>query len=126
MSKSKKHNEKINDEISFKIITIGDSGVGKTSIIRRYVYDAFNDNTISTIGVTFCYKDIEWKSGEKIKLKLIDTAGQEKFNALTKTYFKNVDGVLFVFDYNNPITFEDIENWISLFEENNSSKGIPT
>ena len=113
------------DELIFKIITIGDSGVGKTSIVRRYVYNVFDESTMSTIGLSFCFKEITLKNGKKIQLKLLDTAGQEKYNALTKSYFKNAEGVLFVFDFNQLESFENIGHWVKLFEENNNGKGIP-
>ena len=117
--------KKEQEELVFKVITIGDSSVGKTSIIRRYIYNVFDDNTMSTIGLTFCFKEVKLKNGKKVQLKLVDTAGQEKYNALTKSYFKNVDGVLFIFDFNNLESFQNIEKWINLFEENNNGKGIP-
>ena len=123
----KKGKRKLNDEdiLTFKVITIGDSNVGKTSIIRRYIYNVFEEHILSTIGLTFCFKEIILKNGTKIKLKLVDTAGQEKYNALAKSYFKNVDGVLFIFDFNKLKSFENIEKWIQLFEENNNAKEIP-
>lgn len=113
------------DLLTFKIITIGDSNVGKTSIIRRYIYNIFDENTMSTIGISFCFKEVTLKSGTKISLKLVDTAGEEKYRALTKSYFKNTEGVLFVFDYSNINSFENITNWIKIFEENHNGKGIP-
>ena len=110
----------------YKIITIGDSGVGKTSIIRKYLYNIFEQSTINTIGLNFSFKEIVLKNKTKIKLKILDTAGQEKYNSLTKTYYKNADAVLFVFDINNKKSFDSIINWIDLFNENhNGKKGIP-
>ena len=120
----KKEKEK-NEKLTFKIITIGDANVGKTSIIRRYIYNAFNENTISTIGLTFAFKEIILKNGEKILLKLIDTAGQERYNSLSKSYFKNVDGVLFIFAFNKLESFQNIEKWIHLFEESNNDTNLP-
>ena len=125
--KKEKSKGKVNDDdaLTFKVITIGDSNVGKTSIIRRYIYNVFEDYILSTIGLTFCFKEIILKNGTNIKLKLVDTAGQEKYNALTKSYFKNVDGVLFIFDFHKEESFDHIEKWVKLFEENNNGKGIP-
>ena len=120
----KKEKEK-NEKLTFKIITIGDANVGKTSIIRRYIYNVFNEITMSTIGLTFSFKEIILKNGEKIKLKLVDTAGQEKYNSLSKSYFKNVDGVLFIFAFNKLETFQNIEKWIHLFEESNNDTNLP-
>ena len=61
--------------LTFSIIIIGDAGVGKTSIYRRYVYETFDQNTLSTIGLQFSFKDVELNNKKIIKLKLIDTAG---------------------------------------------------
>ena len=105
-------------EITFKIITVGESGVGKTSIFRRFVYNSFEENTLTTLGLQFSFKDVTLSSGQKIKLKLIDTAGEEKYRSLSKSYFKNADVALFVFSLNNPVTFEHINDWVDLFKEN--------
>ena len=106
------------NEITFKIITVGESGVGKTSIFRRYVYNTFEENTLTTLGLQFSFKDVVLKNEQKIKLKLIDTAGEEKYRSLSKSYFKNSDVVLFVFALDNPDSFERINDWIDLFKEN--------
>ena len=116
--------KKEKEEIVFKIITIGDGNVGKTSIIRRYVYNVFDPLNTATIGVSFSFKDVTLQNGKTIKLKLVDTAGQEKYKSVTKSYFKNTDGVLFVFDYNDEKSFENISNWIEIFEENNNKDTI--
>ena len=116
----------MSDILSFKIITIGDSGVGKTSIIRRFVFNTFEQDNLSTIGVNFSFKDCTIKNGNKVKIKVIDTAGQEKYKSLSKSYFKNADGVLFVFAIDDLQSFQNIREWITLFNENNSGKeGIP-
>ena len=112
-------------DIVFKIITIGDSNVGKTSIIRRYTYNIFEPESISTIGVSFSFKEVTLENGITVKLKLVDTAGQEKFKSVTKSYYKNTDGVLFVFAYDKKRTFEDISDWIQNFEDNNNTGNIP-
>ena len=75
------------NEIMFKVITLGDSGVGKISIIKRYANNIFYENVLSTVGVGFAFKEVELSNKKKIKLKLIDTAGQEKFKSLAKSYF---------------------------------------
>ena len=109
-----------------KVITLGESGVGKTSIIRRYIHNIFDENNLSTIGVNFSFKQVKLKNGKSINIKLIDTAGQEKYKALAKSYFKNVDAVLFVFDLNDQESFDYMKNWINLFNDNHNGKeGIP-
>ena len=83
----------------------------------------FNYNQLSTLGVAFSYKTIEINN-QKIKFKLIDTGGQEKYRALSKSYFKHADVVLFVFDLNNKNSFESIQYWVDLFSENSGEKSI--
>ena len=114
------------EEIMYKIITLGDSGVGKTSIIRRFANNIFDENILSTVGVGFGFKELELKNKKKVKLKLIDTAGQEKFKSLAKSYFKNVDGVIFVYSFEISESFENLKKWIKLFNTNHYGKeGIP-
>ena len=107
MSKNKMNN-KNKEQTVFKIITLGNSGVGKTSIIERYINNIFNDNAISTVGLEFCVKKIKLKDGKEISLKLMDTSGQEKYSAVTKSYLKNAEGVLFVFALNNKESFDKL------------------
>ena len=109
------------DNPVFKIITVGDSDVGKTAIIRRLVYNNFIPDTISTIGMNLFKYQITLKNKKDIILTILDTAGQEKFKSLGKKYFTNAHGVLFVFAHNSLESFENIESWIQMFEENKSS-----
>ena len=125
MSKKDK-NDKNEFFLSMKIITLGTCGVGKSSILARYKDNTFDPSIISTIGLNVIVKQIKLKNGENIQLKLIDTAGQEKYKALSKSYFKNVDAVLFIFSINNEKSFEDVKTWINLFNENyNGKENIP-
>ena len=112
-------NKKDKNGIQFKIITLGNSGVGKSSILKRYVYRNFTDDTITTIGISFSFKEIILKDGTKVSIKLIDTAGQEKYRSLSKSYFKHANGAFFIFSLNDEITFNDLGDWIKQFEENN-------
>ena len=105
-------------KITLQIITMGNAGVGKSSIIKRYITGIFDNNSLSTIGVEFSVKEITVKDGTKINLKLMDTGGQELYRSLSKSYFKNSDGVLFVFALNNEQSFTDISEWINYFNEN--------
>ncbi len=118
MSKEKDDDK---DIILFKLITLGDSGVGKTSILKRFVNGKFDMKTISTIGFGTSIKDMTLKNGTKIRLKLIDTAGQENYQALATTYIKNADGVFFVFAHDNRVSFENIKKWLDNFRDNNHS-----
>ena len=109
----------------FKIIAIGDSGVGKTSIFKRFAHNKFDEDTMSTIGLAFADKKLTLKSKEKVQLKLVDTGGQERYRSLAKSYYKNADGVLFVFAHNDKESFDNIKDWIQLYDENASNKETP-
>ena len=120
MSHNKKNKkDQGSDDIEFKVITLGNSGVGKTSIIKRYVSGKFDQKTISTIGFGTFSKELILKNKTKIKFSLIDTAGQENYQALATNYIKNADGVLFVFAHNNKDSFNDIKKWVDNFKDNN-------
>ena len=110
----------------FKVITLGDSGVGKTSIITRYTSGTFKEHRLSTAGSVFHFKDVVLKDGTKIKLKLIDTAGQEKYRAMAKSYYKNAQGILLIFAYDSKKSFDHMEKWLESFKDNVSDQeGIP-
>ena len=112
----------IENEELFKIITLGDGGVGKTSIVKRFIRNVFEDDTLSTVGVAFSFKEVTVENGKKIKLKFVDTAGQEKYRALAKSYYKNAEAVLFVFSYDDKKSFDHIEEWLNRFKEYGGNK----
>jgi small GTP-binding protein len=123
---NKKMENKKYNTININVITLGESGVGKTSIIKRYVYGTFEEETISTIGLNFGYKVITLSDNNKIKLKLVDTAGQERYRALNKNYFKNGEAVLYVFSFDKIGSFDKIKEWKQMFSENQTGEGIPS
>jgi small GTP-binding protein len=100
------------NEETIKIITLGESSVGKTSILAKYVDEIFDINVISTLGVDFKRK-VETIDGRQINIKVWDTAGQECFRNIQKIYYHNTEGVLLVFDLTNKKTFEQLNYWIS-------------
>jgi Ras-related protein Rab-8A len=100
----------------FKLLLIGDSGVGKTCLLFRFSEDAFNSTFISTIGIDFKIRTIEL-DGKKIKLQIWDTAGQERFRTITTAYYRGAMGIMLVYDITNEKTFENIKNWIRNIEE---------
>ena len=110
------------DGIMLRIITLGDSKVGKTSILTRFSRGIFEEETLSTIGLGFTFKEVILKDKTKIKLKLIDTAGQEKYKSIAKSYYKNAEGVLFVFSYDDKNSFNHIEEWLKNFKDNCGDK----
>ncbi len=95
----------------FKLIIIGDSGVGKSCLLNRYVDDVYTDSYISTIGVDFKIKTIE-ADGKICKLQIWDTAGQERFRTITSSYYRGAHGILLVFDITNPESFTNIQSWL--------------
>ncbi|KAH0795596.1 small GTP-binding protein [Histomonas meleagridis] len=95
---------------SVKTIIVGDSGVGKTCILTRFVNDIFETETSSTLGVEFMSKVVETKT-HKIEIQLWDTAGQELFRAVTKAYYRGSIGAFIVFDITKRDTFINIERW---------------
>ena len=98
-------------EYIFKIILIGSSGVGKSSILQRYIQKTFNDSYASTIGVDFFMKSIN--IGEKpIKLQIWDTAGTEKFRSITTGYYRGADAAFVVFDLSSKTSFKAVSEWI--------------
>jgi Ras-related protein Rab-1A len=95
----------------FKILLIGDSGVGKTAILSKFVDDQFIDNYISTIGVDFRIKTIDLDN-KIIKLQIWDTAGQERFRTITSTYYRGARGIFIVFDLTNLDSYLNISKWL--------------
>ncbi|RXN20006.1 ras-related Rab-33B-like protein [Labeo rohita] len=108
-----------------KIIVIGDAGVGKTCLTHRFCTGQFPTRTEATIGVDFREKllDIE---GEKIKVQLWDTAGQERFRkSMVQHYYRNVHGIVFVFDVSNPTSFCNLPMWMDECRQHSLGPDIP-
>lgn len=101
----------------FKIVVIGDSGVGKTNLVGQFVDDVFRNDEKPTVGVEFSSKVIEM-NGHDIRCQIWDTAGQERFRAVTKAYYNGAVGALVVFDITNSKSFENITKWIDEAEQN--------
>jgi Ras-related protein Rab-10 len=98
-------------DLLFKLLLIGDSGVGKTCLLFRFSDDAFNTTFISTIGIDFKIKTVEL-GGKKIKLQIWDTAGQERFHTITTSYYRGAMGIMLVYDVTNAKTFDNISKWL--------------
>jgi len=103
-------------DLLFKLLLIGDSGVGKTCLLFRFSDDAFNTTFISTIGIDFKIKTVEL-GGKKIKLQIWDTAGQERFHTITTSYYRGAMGIMLVYDITNAKTFENISKWLRNIDE---------
>ncbi|XP_055932389.1 EF-hand calcium-binding domain-containing protein 4B-like isoform X3 [Argiope bruennichi] len=100
----------------FKVVFVGDSGTGKTSILQRFCTDTFKATFSATIGVDFQVKTIE-VDGERIALQLWDTAGQERFRSMTHQYFRKADGIIIVYDVTSETTFRNVRNWMHNIQE---------
>ena len=109
----------MSQELKLKLLIIGDSGVGKTSILLKYVENSFTDQHIATIGVEYKTKVII-KGKYKITLNIWDTAGQERFKSITKSFFSNANAIIFVYDITKRESFSGtsgVKNWIKDSEE---------
>ena len=101
----------------YKILILGDPGIGKTSLIHRYISNEFLEKTISTMGLDYQNKIVDITSNDKIILKLWDTAGSEKYNSIAKNYFTNCDGIILCFDITDIKTFNNLNNWINYIND---------
>lgn len=106
-----------------KILVIGESAVGKSALLLRYTENTFTTSFMTTIGVDFKNKAIEI-DGHNVKLQIWDTAGQEKFKAITKAYYRGAHGILVVFDISNMDSFTKTEGWIESIREANKDIDI--
>jgi small GTP-binding protein len=107
-----------------KVILVGESGVGKTCIIVRFVSEEYKEETISTTGASYASKIMEFKDYKKsIQFQIWDTAGQEKYRGLTKLFYKDAKIVILVYDMTRRKSFDEIKNyWYNQIKENSSEE----
>ena len=110
-------------QIVFKLILLGDSSVGKSSIVLKYIDNKFYESNISTMGVDYLEKIIVYNKFE-IRLQIWDTSGEEKFRSITKNFYRNADGLLVVFDLTKKESFVNVGSWINEAKENNDKLKI--
>eukprot|EP01090_Pellita_catalonica_P015537 TRINITY_DN4234_c0_g1_i2.p1 TRINITY_DN4234_c0_g1~~TRINITY_DN4234_c0_g1_i2.p1 ORF type:complete len:204 (-),score=40.41 TRINITY_DN4234_c0_g1_i2:110-721(-) len=96
----------------FKILLVGDSGVGKSSLLLRFTDDMFQETFISTIGVDFKIRTVQIED-KTIKLQIWDTAGQERFRTITSSYYRGAHGIIVVYDITDKVTFNNAKMWLS-------------
>lgn len=96
----------------FKLVLIGDSGVGKSCLLLRFADDAFTDSYISTIGVDFRFRTVKIEK-KTVKLQIWDTAGQERFRTITSAYYRGADGIIMVYDVTNQESFDHVNDWLN-------------
>ena len=107
----------------FKILFIGDSAVGKSSILYRFCDDIFKTNFNSTFGIDFKIKSVELK-GKIIKLQIWDTAGTERFHSITTAYYRGAMGIMLVYDITNPKSFNNLGKWLTNLQEHANPDAI--
>ena len=110
----------MSDDCVYKILLLGDTSVGKTCFLLKYTDNKFQIKHMSTIGLDYRVKSITLKSGKPVKLQLWDTAGQDRFRAITKSYYKSANGVILIYDITSIQTFDNVKPWISQIKEQSS------
>lgn len=96
----------------FKIVLVGDSGVGKSNLLSRFTRNTFTEDEKSTIGVEFATRIVPMKDGKKVKAQIWDTAGQERYRAITNAYYRGALGAMLVYDVTKQATFDNIPRWL--------------
>ena len=106
-----------------QLLIIGDTSVGKTSLITRYTNGTFKEEYLATVGLDYYSKE-EIINNKTINIKIWDTAGQERFKALTQSYFRNAEGVILAFDVTNTSSYDNLKDWIGSIKKNLEGKNI--
>ena len=112
----------MSDIEEIKIIMLGNSLVGKTSFIIKYIEDKFQENYIATLGLDFKQKNIKLKNGKEIRVRIFDTAGQERFKSVSLSFIKKANGIILMYDISNKSTFDALEVWMKSIKENANDK----
>ena len=107
----------MSEETVYKVLLLGDTTVGKTCFLMKYTDKTFQDIHMATIGLDYRLKTMKLKSGKDIKLQIWDTAGQDRFRAITKNYYKGSHGIILIYDVTNLQTFENVKNWVTQIRE---------
>lgn len=102
----------------YKIVLVGDQGVGKTHILSRYIKNALPRNPQATIGVEFATSTVPLQTGGTVKAQIWDTAGQERYHAIVSAHYRRAVGALLVYDVTNPKTFQNTRRWIEELKKN--------
>ena len=101
-----------NYEVMFKVVLVGDSSVGKTNIMSKYLKNEFHEDSKATVGVEFGSKQFTVE-GHQVKAQIWDTAGQERYKAITSAYYKGAKGAFVVYDINRKQSFDSVDRWIN-------------
>ena len=107
----------------FKILLIGDSGVGKSCLLVRFADDTYADSYINTIGVDFKIRTIDINS-KTVKLQIWDTAGQERFRTITSSYYRGAHGIIIAYDITDKESFQNLRQWLFEIDRYASETGL--
>jgi small GTP-binding protein len=110
--------------VTYKIIVLGSTGVGKTAIVQQLVDKAFFPSLQSTVGVEFKSWPYRTSGGEEVKLNIWDTAGQERFRSVSKAYFRNAIGALLVFAVDKESSYDDLDAWLSDLRQSSNPSAV--
>jgi Ras-related protein Rab-8A len=110
--------------IVLKMLLVGDSNVGKSSLLLRFVDDQFSPSFVTTVGIDFKIKDVVLPScGTKVKLQIWDTAGQERFRTITSAYYRGAQAIVIVYDITNKQSFSHLAYWVSQVKDSTATAG---
>ena len=104
------------EQYKFKIVIVGDSGVGKTNLVKRFIQNTFSLNTQATVGCEF-FSNNYYINDKLFKIELWDTAGQERYKSITSAYYKGARGAILVYDVTNTASFNNVDRWFQEIKE---------
>ena len=107
-----------------KVLLLGNTTVGKTSLIIKYIKNEFSFNYLQTLGLDFKQKIFKMKNGKDIRLRIFDTAGQERFKSVSFSFIKKANGIILLYDIGNKNSFEALDSWMESIKDN-ADKKIP-
>lgn len=109
---------------SVKILLLGNSSVGKTSILIKFSENRFEENYVATVGLNYVVKKIQVNQTESIKMQIWDTSGEERFKSIAKNFYRGAQGVFLVYDITDKQSFIDVKEWITQIKENSDNEDI--
>jgi len=105
-------------DLQFKIMMIGESGVGKSCIVQRFVNDTYDEDSVPTVGADFSRKIVKTSDGHRVNMMVWDTAGQERFRALTTSYYRGIHAFFVVYDVSDMESFKRVSYWLDEIKNN--------
>jgi len=108
----------------FKVVVLGEKGVGKTCLVLRYIEGYFSYNQQSTIGAFFMTKRMQLSNGQSCKMQIWDTAGHERYRAMAPMYYRNASAAIVCFDITNEISFNTMKSWVEELKQNVTNENL--